>query len=143
LKSLTIFFYFEFINSKNLSHNRTIIKADVNQQKAPQPPLLQNPNYNSKNYNTFRKSKNSQNSSPKAAGSIAYQKRRNPFGTVRANSTHAALAWRKVLPLEMARLVEQSVECSKMMTEFGYKQLPVDLTVENYKDLVDYPIEVF
>jgi len=121
------------------AYNRTIIKADANQQKAQSLPLLQNPNSNSKNYNTFRKSKIN---SPKA-GSIAYQKRRNPFGTVRANSTHAALAWRKVLPLEMARLVEQSVECSKMMTQFGYKQLPVDLTVERYKDLVDNPIEVF
>ena len=123
------------------AYNRTIIKQ-VNYDSNKNNQIDQQQNIDgsqSKNYNTFRQSKNK----IKSSASIGYQQRRNPFGTVRANSTHAALAWRKILPLEMARLVEQSVECKKMMDYFGYKSLPVGLSVENYKDLSNNPIEVF
>ena len=117
--------------------NRTIIKqVNYGKQEQPQQNNIIDGSQ-SKNYNTFRQSKKS------GSLSAGYQQRRNPFGTVRANSTHAALAWRKILPLEMARLVEQSVECKKMMDFFGYKPLPVGLSVENYKDLSNNPIEVF
>jgi len=135
---------FEFENRKIMSYvysdtklpayNRTILRQESNQ---PVERLRNDNNLDpmSKNYKLpSRKQK-------KIGGGGRHYV--NPFSTNRKSSSLTAQSWRKTLPLEIAKNIENNEHCRNMMGTYGYSKLPENISEENYADIDGFKIEFF